>query len=140
MLKKYNIVMIFNEDETKMLMCLRAKDPFRGKWNLVGGKVEAGETEETAAYRELYEETGISDRDVTLTYLMNFQYFLWNYEMEIFAGVLKREVFLREEVNHLAWIDLTENFADTEKYAGEANIQHFVNVWFAAKHPEEDGL
>ncbi|MDO4614680.1 MAG: NUDIX domain-containing protein [Lachnospiraceae bacterium] len=140
MLKKYNVIMILNQDETRLLMCLRAKEPFKGKWNLVGGKIEAGETEEEAAYRELYEETGISGKDVKLSYLMNFQYFLWNYEMEIFAGVLKHEVPLCEEVNRLAWFDLTENFADRTRFAGEANIQHFVNVWFAAKHPEENGL
>ncbi|MCX4314066.1 MAG: NUDIX domain-containing protein, partial [Clostridia bacterium] len=33
------------------------------------GKIEAGETDEEAAYRELFEETGISSDDIILTHI-----------------------------------------------------------------------
>ena len=55
-------------------MCKRKKEPYKGKFNLVGGKVEQNENELHAVYRELREETGITDNDIALTYIMNFQY------------------------------------------------------------------
>ena len=57
-MKTYNCIVVFNYDKTKALFCRRIKDPFKGKLNFVGGKVEPGESEEDAAYRELMEETG----------------------------------------------------------------------------------
>ena len=41
-------------------MCKRLKEPYKGKFNLVGGKLENSENEYDAAYRELNEETGIT--------------------------------------------------------------------------------
>ena len=57
--RRYNIIMIYNVDCTKILFCKRVKDPYKGKYNFPGGKVEIGENDFQAAYRELYEETGI---------------------------------------------------------------------------------
>ena len=37
----------------------RRKVPFRGMWNLIGGKIEPGETRLTGAARETFEETGV---------------------------------------------------------------------------------
>ena len=60
-MKKLNLILVYNQDEDKILMCQRAKEPFKGKFNLVGGKVEQDEEELHAAYRELQEETGAID-------------------------------------------------------------------------------
>ncbi|MBY6262737.1 NUDIX domain-containing protein [Azospirillum sp. 412522] len=43
----------------KMLLVRRANPPDAGRWGFPGGKIEAGETIETAAVRELREETGV---------------------------------------------------------------------------------
>jgi NAD+ diphosphatase len=44
----------------RYLLGLESKDsPFRGKWRLLGGKVEAGETVEEALHKELMEEAKI---------------------------------------------------------------------------------
>ena len=75
-MKKYNVSVIFDKTEKKLLMCKREKDPFKGKLNFVGGKVEPNETEDEAAYRELYEETGISKNDISLTRVLDFKYYL----------------------------------------------------------------
>lgn len=125
-MKKLNVIMVFNQDENKILMCKRSKEPYKGMFNLVGGKVEDNEDELQAAYRELWEETGITDKDITLTHIMNFQYMLSDIELEVYAGRLNNDVKLVEEVNRLYWMDRDENFFDTEKFAGEGNIGHML--------------
>ena len=125
-MKKLNVILVYNKEENKILMCKREKEPYKGKFNLVGGKVEKGEDELHAAYRELYEETGISGDDIVLTHIMNFQYIMQDMELEVYAGKLNKHIELIEEVNTLYWINKNENFFDLEKYAGEGNIGHMV--------------
>lgn len=125
-MKKLNVIIVYNKEENKILMCKREKEPYKGKFNLVGGKVEQNEDELHAAYRELQEETGITDKDITLTHIMNFQYKMKDMELEVYAGKLNKNVDLIEELNKLYWIDKNENFFDLEKYAGEGNIGHMV--------------
>ena len=125
-MKKLNIIAVYNKDKSKILMCERKKEPYKGKINLVGGKVEKDETEISAAYRELEEETGITSKEIHLTYVMNFQYKILDIELEVFTGILKKDVNLIEEVNKLLWINKNENFYDLEKFAGEGNIWHII--------------
>ena len=125
-MKKLNVIIVYNKEEDKILMCKREKEPYKGKFNLVGGKVEQDEDELHAAYRELREETGITNKDITLTHIMNFQYKMQDMELEVYAGKLNKSVDLIEELNKLYWIDKNENFFELEKYAGEGNIGHMV--------------
>ena len=126
MVKKLNVILVYNKDEDKILMCKREKEPYKGKFNLVGGKVEKDEEELHAAYRELQEETGITNNDIILKHIMNFQYEISNIELEVYAGKLNKNVKLVEEVNKLYWIGKEENFFDIDKFAGEGNIGHMV--------------
>ena len=125
-MKKLNVILVYNKEENKILMCKREKEPYKGKFNLVGGKVEQNEDEMHAAYRELQKETGITDKDITLTHIMNFQYIMQDMELEVYAGKLNKDLKLIEELNKLYWIDKNENFFDLEKYAGEGNIGHML--------------
>ncbi|WP_417519595.1 NUDIX domain-containing protein [Minwuia sp.] len=50
----------------KILLIRRANPPFRGCWALPGGFLDADETLEQCAIRELQEETGISAADLQL--------------------------------------------------------------------------
>jgi 8-oxo-dGTP pyrophosphatase MutT (NUDIX family) len=43
---KVNLVIVFNKNKDKVLMCQRRKDPYKGKLNFVGGKVQKGESSE----------------------------------------------------------------------------------------------
>ena len=125
-MKKVNVIFVYNKEQDKILMCKREKEPYKGKFNLVGGKVEENEDELIAAYRELQEETGITKKDIKLTHLMNFQYKMSDLELEVFAGILNKEVTLIEEVNKLYWIDKNEDLFDIEKFAGGGNIGHML--------------
>ena len=127
-MKKCNCIVLFNEDKTKILFCKRMKDPFKGLYNFVGGKVEKGEDDTDAAYRELYEETGISPNQVRLFRLMDITYYSIDFVLEMYVGKLNEKVNLVEEANPLVWLPLTENFADSNKFAGQQNIAHIINI------------
>ena len=43
----------------RVLMLCRRKEPNRGLWNGVGGRIEAQETPHAACLREVREETGL---------------------------------------------------------------------------------
>ena len=62
-MKRMNIIVIFDKDITSTLMCKRTKEPYKGMYNFVGGKIENDNGLEEA-YRELYEETNISKNDI----------------------------------------------------------------------------
>ena len=46
-------------DRDKVLLIQRNRKPYFGMWSLPGGRLEAGETPEQAAQREVLEETGL---------------------------------------------------------------------------------
>lgn len=56
-------IAIFKEYEGcyEVLLIRRKNEPFEGKWALPGGFVDMDETVETAASRELFEETSLSE-------------------------------------------------------------------------------
>ena len=125
-MKKYNIIVIFNKELNKTLMCKRTKEPYKGMFNLVGGKIEKENDGLNEAYRELFEETGICNNDISLIHFMNIVYITFNKMIEIYYGILNKDVHLIEEVNKLEWIDMKDNFFDMQKYAGEGNIGHII--------------
>jgi 8-oxo-dGTP diphosphatase len=51
----YTLIACISRDR-RILMLRRAKPPFPGMWNFLGGKIESGESPNTAALRELREE------------------------------------------------------------------------------------
>ena len=128
-----NCIVVFSREKDAVLFCRRKKEPYAGLFNFVGGKVEADESSEDAAYRELLEETGIGREQIFLYRLMDITYYHQKLVLEIYVGKLDEDVLLREEKNPLLWIPLTENFADPDRFAGEQNIAHIINV--ALKYP-----
>ena len=127
-LKRYNIIMIFSTDNSRILFCKRKKPPYIGKLNFPGGKWEEGESFIEAAYRELKEETGIGKDSVTpLYHLMDLTYYHVNSLIECYMCRLTREVELIQETggNELEWISIEgADFGNTEIFAGDGNILH----------------
>ena len=122
----FNLIVVFNEDLTKTLFCIRAKEPYRGLYNFVGGKVEDNETNDEAAYRELFEETGISNKDIELDHFMDLNYFKYENNLQVYYGILKHEVTLVEEKNKLEWVTINDELLDNSKFAGNYNIPHII--------------
>ena len=123
---KLNCIAVFNKECTKLLMCVRRKDPYKGLSNLVGGKVEPGEDGMDAAYRELFEETSITRDDIKLTRLIDFVYWLDDITVEVYVGRLNKVVAVSGDENDLYWSELDYDFFDMAKYAGEGNIGHMM--------------
>lgn len=122
----YNVIVVFSPDKSKMLMCKRVKDPYKGLYNMVGGKIEPNEGGFAAAYRELFEESGITKADIRLVHLMDFSYSLDECYVEVYAGRLTHDVELHEEKNPLLWLSADENYFDMGRFAGEGNIGHIM--------------
>lgn len=125
-MKKMNVIVVFSKDLESTLMCKRTKEPYKGMYNLIGGKIEKENEGLNEAYRELYEETNIKKEDIELIHFMNLTYVKWNKELEVYYGILNKEVKLIEEVNKLEWVSASDNFFDMSKYAGEGNIGHII--------------
>ncbi len=125
----YNLIMVLSPNEDRVLMCQRAKEPYKGLYNLVGGKIEKDEDYLASAYRELFEETGITDEYIKLFPFMVFRWNIVDMEMHVFIGRLDDMLELKNEVNELKWVDIEENFFDTLKFAGQGNIGHMVKIF-----------
>lgn len=125
----YNLLLILNEDRDKVLFVKRSKEPYKGLFNLPGGKIEPDETYLDSAYRELFEETGITDEDVVLKSFIDYTWHPADIAMKIFIGGLSKTVRLVQEVDALHWINIEENFFDMTKFAGEGNIGHMVEIY-----------
>lgn len=125
-MKKYNVIVVFDKDLNKTLMCKRTKEPYKGMFNLVGGKIERENDGLNEAYRELNEETNITSEDISLIHFMNIEYVVFDKLIEVYYGILNKEVNLIEEVNKLEWVSINDNFFDMNKYAGEGNIGHII--------------
>lgn len=122
----YNLIAVYNKNADRILMCVRKKDPYKGLSNLVGGKIEKDEESETAAYRELFEETSITRKDIKLHRLMDFSYPFDDCYVEVYAGRLNKDVQVSGDENDLYWSTLECDFFDMSKYAGEGNIGHIL--------------
>ena len=125
-MKKLNLIVIFNASLDKVLFCVRAKEPYKGLYNFVGGKVEENESNDDAAYRELFEETGISNKDVELDHFMDLNYFKYQNNLQVYYGILNHEVNLIEEKNKLEWLTINDEMLNNPKFAGNYNIPHII--------------
>lgn len=127
-MKIMNVIVVYDMNREHILMCLRRKDPYKGKFNFVGGKIEPGESGMDAAYRELYEETGISGNDISLVHLMDMTYFTYRIQLQVYTGRLNKDMAVYGEENDLYWLDANGDYTDMGRHAGEGNIAHIMEM------------
>jgi 8-oxo-dGTP diphosphatase len=70
-------VALWKDDE--VLLIQRGQPPYQGSWSFPGGKIKAGESLETAARRELNEETGLKVK--ALHFVRPVEIILWQNEV-----------------------------------------------------------
>ena len=120
-MKKFNVILVFNKEENKILMCKREKEPYKGKFNLVGGKVEQNEEELQAAYRELKEETGIIINDPIF-----FETYIYsnNDASDVYFIKLKDKPLVKISKEHaqFKWVDVNDIDNYKERFAGESYL------------------
>lgn len=131
MMLRLNVIMLADESGGNLLMCRRQKNPYKGLYNFVGGKVKEGEDGLHAAYRELREETGVTAADVTLHHLSTFTYHsggagLPPYELQAYVGCLRHAVAVHGDENPLEWLPIDQSFFDMTRFAGEGSVGHIV--------------
>lgn len=119
-------ILVYSPGGGSLLLCKRTLEPYKGLYDLIGGKCETTETGINSAYRELYEETGITAADIELTHVMDFAYQQTQWLVQVFSGTLMRDVPLEEKINPLYWSGLDENFYDLHTFAGEGYIGHIL--------------
>lgn len=125
-MRNYNLIVVFNSEMDRVLLCKRKKEPYKGLFNFVGGKIEPGESSLSAAYRELWEETGIGEEDIRLTHLIDLTYYVTDCLLEVYVGRLNKELTVFGDENELYWSDFDHNFFDSHTYAGYGNMGHIL--------------
>lgn len=86
-----------------------------GKWDLPKGKIDAGETKEIAALREVEEECGITElklgSEITTTYhtykMHNYRFLkitYWYFMTTNYAGILRPQQ--EEQITQAEWVNL----------------------------------
>lgn len=121
-----NAIVVFNKAKDKLLFCKRRKEPFKGLYNFVGGKIKPGEEHMHAAYRELSEETGITAREIELRHFMDLTYYTDEILLEIYVGYLSVDFEVYGEENELFWLDGNHDFFNRNVFAGNGNIGHIL--------------
>ena len=104
-------VQCYIHDNGKTLMLERVKkknDMHKNKWMGIGGHMEVSETSDEAIIREIYEETGLTPKNLKLHGIITFPNFKWDGEDEVMylysANGYTGEIIECNEGN-LEWID-----------------------------------
>ncbi len=129
----------------RTLMIHRVKkqnDDHEGKWNGLGGKLEAGETPEECAIRELKEEAGLTVRNPALKGILTFpefangrDWYVFVFEVTDFEGEL-----IDSPEGNLAWID-DDRIFDLNLWEGDQIFLEWMRQgrFFSGKFLYEDG-
>lgn len=98
--------------DNKVLLCKRASEPFKRKWDLPGGYLEERESPEDALRREMREELGVEIKSMKLSSVVGPAYYpfggqeQWN--TDIYYEVTTRDMpraSRHSDVVAIAWFD-----------------------------------
>lgn len=132
-MKRYVLGIVFDQYMENVLLLQRNKQPYIHLYNGVGGKIEDNETPIIAMKRELEEETGLKEKDITkckhLTTLL-FEEFT----LDVFylihnqrRGNIPNWKVTDEGI--LEWLNIKDHNllnAAHPKMAGDGNIAYFI--------------
>lgn len=123
-MREMAVILVYSEDGARMLTHARTGDPYRGLYDLVGGRC-GGESALACAYRVLREETGIEREEIDLRHAMDFAYHTTQWCVQVFAGQLRGPLAVEPP---LCWVPLEgTDFFDAGVYAGDGYIGHILS-------------
>ncbi|HHM02192.1 MAG TPA: 8-oxo-dGTP diphosphatase [Caldithrix abyssi] len=133
------------QNETHTLMLHRNKkenDTHRGKWNGLGGKLEAGETPEDCVIREVFEESGLKIVRPRLRGLITFPMFDGRDDWYVFMFTAKEYSgeLIDSAEGTLDWI-AHEKVLDLNLWEGDRIFIPWLakNDFFSARFEYKDG-
>ncbi len=147
-MKKLSVILLFNNDGTKLLLQKKDRTVYKGMLNGIGGKIEDSEMPVQGALREMAEEVSLHQEDMD-----RFEWIgtlmipdLWDEkypdmfpELWFFGGIVKNENSPHKpdfETEEIGWYDLAKaplsigDFimpATDIKLAGEGDLFYFIN-------------
>jgi 8-oxo-dGTP diphosphatase len=120
----------------------KANDIHEGKWNGLGGKLEAGETPEECAAREVLEEAGLIVHAPQLKGLLTFPNFANNEDWYAFVFVITQfeGELIDSPEGELAWIP-NEQIESLNLWAGDRVFLPWLDQpgFFSGKFIYQDG-
>lgn len=133
-MKQYVVGFIFDPQMEHVLLLQRAKAPYKGLWNGIGGKIEPGESPEHAMVREYEEETEMK-ADECLPFKKLATITLEGIELHAFYSIIKQAPFIPQVTStiegNLEWLHIEMNAllqANNPMLAGEGNIPYFLHL------------
>lgn len=137
--KKYPLrqsvrIILINDVDELLLMCIndpltkpigeRYKGPF---WTPIGGQIKANETILDAAIRELYEETGMSKKDVV------FGPFIWfgEFNLEVHGiptHIEEKFIVARAKKKKLTQINFEKHETSIVKHLAWFSLNQIINI------------
>ncbi len=119
----------------------KENDMHQGKWNGLGGKLEAGETPEECAIREIKEESGLTVQHLVFKGMITFPGFAFEEDWYTFVFVI--DAFTGQLIDSpegfLEWIDDTKLF-DLNLWEGDKIFLKWLDQpgFFSAKFVYKD--
>lgn len=122
-MKKYNYIVVFDPCKSNALFYKCQKS--EGLYQLIGGEVDTCEDSFAAAYRVLYEKTGMIAKEIELIHAMDFIYYHQEVQVEVFVGKLRENITLNSK---LCWMSVCEDFMDEGKFDKNREIAHILKA------------
>jgi ADP-ribose pyrophosphatase YjhB (NUDIX family) len=110
----------FVERDGDYLVLERGQEPYRGRWELPGGFVEAGESPAEAVRREVFEETGLGVETPIILGAYTSRYGddgKWTVDVAFHCQAPSGELSLSAESSDAAWVSIEQ--MPTLAFAGE---------------------
>ena len=99
------------ENTTKIFATARGYGEFKGKWELPGGKLEAGETSQQALIREIQEELDVKIEVGELIDTIEYDYPTFHLSMDCFRCVVVDGEIILKEAEAARWLDKDELYS-----------------------------